>query len=116
MCDALVCVRCACACGSHGLGEGTSKFAGAVGAGVIAATLSHPLDTIKTCMQGDIERKTYTDFVGTARTLYAAEGYGAFFKGWSFRTTRMICAIWIIGQCKNVFAPLLFPKTIKGEQ
>ena len=31
--------------------------AGASGAGMIAATLSHPLDTIKTCMQGDLERK-----------------------------------------------------------
>ena len=47
-------------------------------------------------MQGDIERATYTDFLGTARTLLQQEGVGRFFNGWSFRTSRMICAIWLI--------------------
>lgn len=40
-----------------GWSPGTAKFVGCVGAGVIAATLSHPMDTIKTCMQGDVQRK-----------------------------------------------------------
>ena len=70
---------------SYGMSESTSSFAGAAGAGMIAATLSHPLDTIKTCMQGDIERATYTSFMGTARTLFTQGGYGRFFGGWSFR-------------------------------
>ena len=33
---------------SYGMGGSTADFAGAAGAGMIAATLSHPLDTIKT--------------------------------------------------------------------
>ena len=65
--------------------SGGADFAGAAGAGMIAATLSHPLDTIKTCMQGDIERQTYTTFSGTASTLLSQGGYGQFFKGWGFR-------------------------------
>jgi len=97
----------------YDMSASSANFAGAAGAGMIAATLSHPLDTIKTCMQGDIERATYTDFVGTARTLLQQEGIGRFFNGWAFRTSRMICAIWLIGQCKNVFGPLLFPETLK---
>jgi len=101
---------------SYGVSEPTSNFAGAAGAGMIAATLSHPLDTIKTCMQGDIERKTYTNFAGTARTLLAEGGYGRFFGGWTFRTTRMICAIWLIGQTKNFLAPLLFPAAVKQKK
>lgn len=99
---------------NYGVSAGTANFAGAAGAGVIAATLSHPLDTIKTCMQGDIERATYSDFVGTARTLLQQEGLGRFFNGWTFRTTRMICAIWLIGQCKNIFGPLLYPRAVKA--
>ena len=94
----------------------TASFAGAAGAGMIAATLSHPLDTIKTCMHGDVERQTYTDFVGTARTLLQEEGPGRFFSGWAFRTSRMICAIWLIGQCKNIFGPLLFPSALKSNE
>ena len=37
---------------NYDMSAATSAFAGAAGAGMIAATLSHPLDTIKTCMQG----------------------------------------------------------------
>ena len=43
---------------AYGLQKKVSDLVGASCAGVIAATLSHPLDTIKTCMQGDVERKT----------------------------------------------------------
>lgn len=89
-----------------------ADFAGASGAGMIAATLSHPLDTIKTCMQGDIEQKVYTDQLGTYRKL-AVSGYGSFLKGWSLRTGRMICAIFLIGQVKNRVGPLLYPHAVK---
>ena len=83
---------------------------------LVSRVACHPLDTIKTCMQGDIERATYTDFMGTAKTLLEKEGYGRFFNGWAFRTTRMICAIWLIGQCKNLFGPFLFPHSVKQEK
>ena len=93
----------------HAADPKLADFAGAVGAGMIAATLSHPLDTAKTCMQGDIERTKFGDMPQTFRTL-AAEGFGTFFKGWSIRTGRMICAIWLIGQVKDFLSPLLFPQ------
>ena len=64
--------------------EGLASFAGASGAGMIAATFSHPLDTMKTCMQGDIERKQYGSLAETYSTI-AKSGYGNFFKGWAIR-------------------------------
>ena len=64
-------------------------------------------------LQGDIERRTYTTFSGTASTLLGQGGYGQFFKGWGFRTTRMICAIWLIGRVKNTLGPLLFPHAVR---
>jgi hypothetical protein len=94
----------------YGVSSSIGDFAGAVGAGLIAATLSHPLDTIKTCMQGDLERATYRGQFHTLSTLYAQGGVGRFFSGWSWRTTRMICAIFLLGQCKARLGPLLFPK------
>ena len=64
-----------------GWSAGKAKFVGCVGAGVIAATLSHPMDTIKTCMQGDVARIKYGTLTETAKTLHAEGGMGAFFKG-----------------------------------
>lgn len=86
------------------------SFLGAVGAGVIAATLSHPLDTIKTCMQGDIQQLKYTSLPSTAMTLLREEGIGRFFAGWHWRTGRMCGAIFIIGQCKDRLTALLYPE------
>ena len=93
----------------HGLSSGMAKVGGAVAGGVIAATLSHPLDTIKTCMQGDIEKESYTSLSGTASKLFAEGGAGRFFTGWGWRTGRMICAVFIMGQCKEILSPLFFP-------
>lgn len=92
-----------------GMSEGTAKMAGAIGTGVLAASLSHPLDTIKTCMQGDIEQKTYRNLRETARTIYADGGFAAFLRGFTWRTGRMILAVFIMGECKNQLSPLFFP-------
>lgn len=94
---------------SYGYDVGTAKFGGAVSSGVIAASLSHPMDTIKTCMQGDIVRKNYGTVGETASALYAESGLLAFFKGWHWRTGRMICAMFIMGECKDILSPLFFP-------
>ena len=86
---------------SGNLEGGAADFAGAAGAGVIAASLSHPLDTIKTCMQGDLQRETYTTLQGTASKLHAEAGLGAFFRGFGLRTSRMILAIFVIGKVRR---------------
>ncbi len=83
-----------------------SKASGAIGAGVIAATLSHPLDTIKTCMQGDVKQEKFTSLTRTARTLMAEGGVGSFFRGWNWRVGRMICAMFILSECKERLVPL----------
>mmetsp|Transcript_13296 Transcript_13296/g.21768 ORF Transcript_13296/g.21768 Transcript_13296/m.21768 type:complete len:271 (-) Transcript_13296:207-1019(-) len=93
---------------SQGLSLINSKVVGAVIGGVISATLSHPIDTVKTCMQGDAERKTYTTVTKTVQTLLQDGGAKRFFRGWNWRTGRMICAICIMSECKIRLGPLLF--------
>ena len=91
------------------LGEGAADVAGAIGAGVVAATLSHPVDTIKTCMQGDIAGSKYGTVRATASMLMQEAGFKSFFRGWTWRTGRMIGATFIIGKCKKIIGPVMFP-------
>lgn len=90
-----------------------SKMLGAIGAGVICATLSHPLDTMKTCMQGDVEQKTYKGFTHTMNELMKEGGTARFFSGWAWRTGRMILAVGIMSECKERLGPLFFPSKYK---
>ena len=76
---------------------------------MLAATVSHPVDTVKSCLQGDIEKKTYTDAASTVSTLMKEGGPGRFFSGWAFRTGRMILAVAIMNECKLQLSPLFFP-------
>ena len=46
-----------------GYSKPQAAMAGAFGGGVIVASLSHPMDTIKTCQQGDVTQKTYRGVV-----------------------------------------------------
>lgn len=82
---------------------------GAICGGVMAATISHPLDTVKTCMQGDIEQKTYTSFSRSLNAIYAERGLSRMFSGWGWRCGRMICAIFWINLIKDKTAPIIFP-------
>jgi len=82
---------------------------GAIGGGVVVATLSHPMDTIKTCQQGDIGLKSYRGIAHTVSTLLAEGGPTRFFSGWSWRTGRMIFQCFLFDACKQHLSPLFFP-------
>ena len=47
----------------------------------MGGVLSHPLDVVKTCMQGDMAQASYGSTLATARTLLAKGGYGRFLDG-----------------------------------
>eukprot|EP00518_Triparma_eleuthera_P000424 CAMPEP_0182456558 /NCGR_PEP_ID=MMETSP1319-20130603/2367_1 /TAXON_ID=172717 /ORGANISM="Bolidomonas pacifica, Strain RCC208" /LENGTH=72 /DNA_ID=CAMNT_0024654835 /DNA_START=1 /DNA_END=216 /DNA_ORIENTATION=+ len=52
-----------------GMGEGQASLFGAVFGGSVVATVSHPMDTIKTCQQGDLHGRLYKGITQTARVL-----------------------------------------------
>lgn len=91
------------------MSESMSKLGGSLGGGIIAGTLSHPMDTIKTCMQGDVKGEKYGSLTHTASVLMKEGGWRSFFRGWTWRTGRMCCALGIMSECKERFSPLLFP-------
>lgn len=58
--------------------------------GLFACYLTHPFDTIKTCMQGDIERKVYGSFTQTGSQIMSDSGFTGFYRGATFRYGRMV--------------------------
>ena len=58
--------------------------------------------------QGDIQQQKFTSMTKTAATLYGESGILAFFRGWHFRTGRMVLAMGIMDECRRGLAPLLF--------
>ena len=79
------------------------------GGGVLASVLSHPMDTIKTCMQGDIHGENYGSIVQTGSKLYKEGGVGAFYRGVGWRTSRLICLVFIINAIKEPVAKVMYP-------
>ena len=64
---------------------------------------------LKKRLQGDVAQEKYKSMPETYSTLMKEGGVGRFFTGWGWRTGRMICAIFIMGQCKDRFAPIFYP-------
>jgi len=100
---------------SQGMTETSAKVMAAVTAGVAAATLSHPIDTVKTCMQGDLERKVYQTVTKTASTLYQEGGIRRLFRGWGWRTGRTVLSTFLLNEFRIHIATVLFPRHFRDE-
>ena len=76
--------------------------------------LTHPFDTVKTCMQGDIERSTYGTFTKSAQHIWSNNGglFG-FYRGATFRYGRMVVAVFLLDSLKEIVGPLLYPHAYK---
>mmetsp|Transcript_11618 Transcript_11618/g.21488 ORF Transcript_11618/g.21488 Transcript_11618/m.21488 type:complete len:267 (-) Transcript_11618:207-1007(-) len=80
--------------------------------GLFACYLTQPFDTVKTCMQGDIERKTYSTFTQTAKKI-GEDGFTAFYRGATFRYGRMVCAVFMMDVLQAAVGPMLYPSAFK---
>ena len=81
--------------------------------GLFACYMTQWADTIKTCMQGDIERSTYGTFTQTAKSIYAESGITGFYRGATFRYGRMACAVFIMDLSAEFFAKAMYPGAFK---
>ena len=75
-----------------------------------AGVLTHPMDTIKTCMQGDLARAKYAGALATGRAIAAEHGVATgLFKGLAFRIALISTTFFLVNHFKGVAVPLLLP-------
>jgi len=77
--------------------------------GLFACYLTQPFDTIKTCMQGDLERRKFGSFTNTAKILYSESKIPGFYRGATFRYGRMVFAVGMLDYLQSIMGPLMFP-------
>lgn len=88
----------------------TARIPAALLGGLFACYLTHPFDTIKTCMQGDIERSIYGTFTQTAKLIWSESKVFGFYRGATFRYGRMVCAVFIMDYLREKVGYLLYPQ------
>jgi len=75
-----------------------AKIYSSLCSGFITSTMSHPIDTIKTCLQGDIDSVKYKNSFNTIIKLYKENGIKRFFRGWVWRTSRFMFSFFILNE------------------
>jgi hypothetical protein len=86
------------------LPSGAAFFVSGVAAGLTAATLTHPSDTIKTRMQANIDPEVtpqYRNQLSTLRQLLSEGGVGSLYAGFLPRAVRLVGATFILNIAKS---------------
>jgi hypothetical protein len=87
-----------------------AQAAGTVSTGLLCGLITQPMDTAKTCMQGDIERKKYGGTLETMRKLLAEYGsVRALYRGYLWRSANIIADFFLLDALSQVMAPIIFP-------
>lgn len=94
---------------SIGSSTESARFGAALIGGPICCYLSHPSDTIKTCLQGDIERVKFGNARETARVLIGEGGLTSLWRGAPWRLFRQVCAVFLLDKVAEELAPIVFP-------
>eukprot|EP00933_Yihiella_yeosuensis_P001186 TRINITY_DN101941_c0_g1_i1.p1 TRINITY_DN101941_c0_g1~~TRINITY_DN101941_c0_g1_i1.p1 ORF type:complete len:271 (+),score=29.02 TRINITY_DN101941_c0_g1_i1:63-875(+) len=89
--------------------DDSARFAAVMMAGPFCSLASHPFDTYKTCMQGDIERVKFGTMRETHATLMKERGITSLWAGTPWRLTRQIAAAFIIDKVASELSPMIFP-------
>lgn len=101
---------------SLGKTEDSARLAAAVIAGPVCTFTSHPPDTIKSCMQGDIEGAKYKGYGQTVNTLVTERGVASLWAGMPWRIFRQMIALMLIDKINSTVAPMMFPHAFEPKR
>ena len=99
------------------MNEDVARVPAAIIGGMFCCYMSHPFDTVKTCMQGDIEGVKFGNGRTTLNVLWSDAGGSArlgnalstLYRGAMWRCARQICAVFILDKARETLSPLVFP-------
>jgi len=93
-----------------GMDSNAALSVGALAGALFAGTVTHPMDTIKTCMQGDLGQAKYTGILSSARVITQEHGVvQGLFKGLFWRCALISTSFFIVNKYKSILVPHLFP-------
>ena len=90
-----------------------ARLAAAFTAGPVCSMASHPADTIKTCLQGDVEQAKFKGYGQTAGKIIEERGMAALWAGAPWRIFRQFCCFLLFDKINTDVAPLIFPHAFK---
>jgi len=93
---------------SMGLDKNMALAASSLCSAFTAGFLTHPLDTIKTCMQGDLSQEKFTNIRGTKAMLMSEGGVKSMFRGFGFRVGLITTSFFLVNHFKEMLAPVMF--------
>ena len=92
----------------QGLSSSKASFVASITGGVLCSLGSHPVDIVKTCMQGDLEQRRFSTPSGTFVSLWREGGPRRIFLGALPRAINITATIYIANECVLRLSPLFF--------
>jgi hypothetical protein len=92
-----------------GTNQEALRVVAAVGSAAVCGALSHPFDTVKTCMQGDVEQQTYGRMSQSFSKINMSGGVSALYRGIEFRFLRQVWQVWVLDLLREKLSDALFP-------
>lgn len=91
------------------ISKDTALAIGSIVSGFVGAAATHPLDTMKTCMQGDVGREKYTNATQSGKLLIAERGVAnGLFSGLAWRASLIATAFFLVNKFKQDAGPMIF--------
>jgi len=73
------------------------------------------MDVVKTCMQSDLERKTYKSLTNSCIKVWEEGGLNRVFNGLFWRTFNIVGTVYIANECRNRLPKYIFNVKTKAE-
>jgi len=93
--------------------EDSARICAALIAGPMNTFLSHPPDTLKTCLQGDLNGEKFKNYAQSTRLIIQERGLSSLWSGFPWRVFRQLVAVFLFDKVNSQLAPVLFPHAFK---